>query len=814
MKNKSADSLPASPAASSPLPSSDSAKPPPGRLPTTSNGHALYRALLTAIPDAVFVADVETGLLLDVNQAGCRLLDLPAEKIIGQHHTMLHPPLERERYAAMFRASFRSSGQSGLADVKRIELVRADGTTIPCEISGLAMEENGRHIMFGIFRDIRGLLRSEDQRRLSEERYALALRSITEGIWDWEPATNTVAFSDRCLEILGYAPDEVPHTVEIWRSHLHPEDADWVRSTLRQCADGLLPSFSIEYRMRHKDGRYRWIRSQGTMLRDTSGAIVRLAGGNSDITARKEAEQALRESEQRFRLLVENSPDAFFLHDMEGAILDVNRRACAMLGYEAAELLALHIYDIEVICPPETLLGFWRDVRPGPFAFDGLGRRKNGTTFPTEVQGVAFPERGRLLGLVATRDVTPRRKLERKLKQARDQAMAANQAKSEFLASISHEIRTPLNILLGMTELLRETLHTDRQRQYADTIESSGNMLLRLIDDLLDLSRIEADRVALQPETIRPREWLRNLGESMRIPIERKDLTLTLALADNLPDHWWTDPARLQQILLNLLWNAIKFTPQGGIELGAVMADTGAGVAGLHIFVSDTGIGIAADQAERIFDPFTQVDASTRRRHGGTGLGLAICKRLAGLLGGRIQLDSTLGQGSRFTVILPLKTASLAGSVPTPSAVAVATSPPQGYRLLLVEDSLSNRELMKLFLEDEHCTLTEAETGTEALSLFAGRTFDLILMDMEMPGMDGCETTRALRRLERETGLRPTPIIMLTAHAFSEYEEKCRQAGCDGFLSKPIRKAQLITELHRHLLEAARQASDTARDRP
>ncbi len=814
MKNKSADSPPASPAASSSLPPGD-AQPPPGRLFTTSNGQALYQALLAAIPDAVFVADVGTGLLLDVNQAGCRLLGLPAEKIIGQHHTMLHPPLERERYAALFQASFRISGQSGRADIKRIELVRADGTTIPCDISSLAMEENGRHIMFGIFRDIRGLLRSEEQRRLSEKCYALALRSITEGIWDWEPATNVVSFSDRCLEILGYAPDEVPHTVDTWRAHLHPEDADWVRSTLRQCADGLLPTFSIEYRMRHKDGRYRWIRSQGTMLRDGSGTIVRLAGGNSDITAHREAEQALRESEQRFRLQVENSPDAFFLHDMEGAILDVNHRACCMLGYEAAELLAMHIYDIEVICPPETLLGFWRDVCPGPFSFDGLGRRKDGTTFPTEVQGVVFTERGRLLGLVATRDVTLRKKLERKLKQARDQAMAANQAKSEFLARMSHEIRTPLNILLGMTELLRETLLTDRQRQYADTIESSGNMLLRLIDDILDLSRIEANRITLYPETIQPREWLRNLGESMRIPIEQKGLTLTLALAANLPEHLQTDPARLQQILLNLLWNAIKFTPQGGIELGAVMADTGVGAAGLHIFVSDTGIGIAADQFERIFDPFTQIDASTRRRHGGTGLGLAICKRLVGLLGGRIQLDSTLGQGARFTIILPLKPAPPAKPAPAQSALTVATeNPDRGYRLLLVEDSLSNRELVKLFLEGEPCSLAEAETGTEALSLFAGQTFDLVLMDMEMPGMDGCETTSALRRLERETGLRPTPIIMLTAHAFSEYEEKCRQAGCNGFLSKPIRKAQLIMELHRQILEAARQASDTARDTP
>jgi PAS domain S-box-containing protein len=812
MKNKSADSPPASPAASSSLPPGD-AQPPPGRLFTTSNGQALYQALLAAIPDAVFVADVGTGLLLDVNQAGCRLLGLPAEKIIGQHHTMLHPPLERERYAALFQASFRISGQSGRADIKRIELVRADGTTIPCDISSLAMEENGRHIMFGIFRDIRGLLRSEEQRRLSEKCYALALRSITEGIWDWEPATNVVSFSDRCLEILGYAPDEVPHTVDTWRAHLHPEDADWVRSTLRQCADGLLPTFSIEYRMRHKDGRYRWIRSQGTMLRDGSGTIVRLAGGNSDITAHREAEQALRESEQRFRLQVENSPDAFFLHDMEGAILDVNHRACCMLGYEAAELLAMHIYDIEVICPPETLLGFWRDVCPGPFSFDGLGRRKDGTTFPTEVQGVVFTERGRLLGLVATRDVTLRKKLERKLKQARDQAMAANQAKSEFLARMSHEIRTPLNILLGMTELLRETLLTDRQRQYADTIESSGNMLLRLIDDILDLSRIEANRI-----TLYPKPFSHGNGCAPRRIHAHPDRTKRPDLdpgpgrqpAGTLADRSGPSPADSAQSAVE---RHQVYAP-GRHRTGGRYGGHGVGAAGLHIFVSDTGIGIAADQFERIFDPFTQIDASTRRRHGGTGLGLAICKRLVGLLGGRIH--STVPWARRALHDHPAPQTSPPGQARTrPKRFDRRHREPRPGLPVAPRGGLSlEPRTVKLFLEGEPCSLAEAETGTEALSLFAGQTFDLVLMDMEMPGMDGCETTSALRRLERETGLRPTPIIMLTAHAFSEYEEKCRQAGCNGFLSKPIRKAQLIMELHRQILEAARQASDTARDTP
>lgn len=788
-----------------PPPGATAVCPPAGQNPASPNAHARYRALLNAITDAVFVADGKSGRLLDVNEGACQLLGLPADKIIGLHHTMLHPPQEHDRYAAMFQGSFQASDDSGHADIRQIEILRADGTTIPCEVSGLALDENGRSIMFGIFRDRRNQQRSEHQLRVSEERYSLALGSITEGIWDWAPATNTISYSDRCLEILGYAPGELPHDVDAWRSRLHPTDAGWVRATLRQCADGLLPSFSIEYRLRHKDGGYRWIRSQGTALRDESGNIVRLAGGNTDITARKEAEQALRESEQRFRLLVENSPDAFFLHTMEGTILDVNQRACDMLGYDAAELRALHIYDIEVICPPETLQTFWRDMRPGPFSFDGLGRRKDGTTFPSEVQGVAFIERGRLLGLVATRDITPRKKLEKKLKQARDQALAANQAKSEFLASMGHEIRTPLNILLGMTDLLRETLLTDRQRQYADTIESSGNMLLRLIDDLLDLSRVEANRIELHPETIAPRQWLYNIGEAMRIPIEQKGLALTLNLADNLPERLRTDPARLQQILLNLLWNAIKFTPQGGIELGATAGDTQPEGSCLRIFVADTGIGIAADQFERIFEPFTQVDASTRRQHGGTGLGLTICNRLAKLLGGHIQVASTPGQGSRFTLTLPCnpkEDTALAHQATTTGASSGERI--QRYRLLLVEDSLSNQELIKLFLEDEPCDLVTAATGTEALSLFADQTFDLVLMDMEMPGMDGCETTMGMRRQEQKTDALPTPILMLTAHAFSEYETKCRQAGCDGFLSKPIRKAHLVAEVRRHILAASR----------
>jgi PAS domain S-box-containing protein len=519
--------------------------------------------------------------------------------------------------------------------------------------------------------------------------------------------------------------------------------------------------------------------------------------------SRKQQDAALQESEQRFRKLAENSPDAFFLHDMSGAILDVNQRACEMLGYSAEELQGMHIRQVEFGCPPETLQAFWNNLQPGSFSFDGLSRRRDGTTFSSEVQGVAFMERGRMLALVATRDVTARKTLEKDLEQARDQAMAANRAKSEFLANMSHEIRTPMSIILGMSELLGETPLTAAQQKFVDAIGNAGHVLLQLINDILDLSRIEANKVNLCPVNVCPRTLLTELGETLRIPIEQKGLEFHVRLADNLPRHIRIDPAKLQQVLMNLIWNAIKFTPRGRIEVGAEQVASAVDTPCLQIFVADTGIGIPADKRECIFEPFIQAEASTKRRYGGTGLGLAISKRLVEQMGGRIWVESEGGHGSRFSLALPLSLAPaveepLAGEETTPPLAADARS----RRLLLVEDSVSNQELVKLFLEDEPYAITTVSSGDEALKLFVEQPFDCVLMDVEMPEMDGFETTAAIRQLERKAGVSPTPIVILTAHAFSEYERRGCEAGCDGFLSKPIGKARLAQTL-RSVLDMA-----------
>jgi PAS domain S-box-containing protein len=624
--------------------------------------------LLSVIDDAVMLFDADTGLIVDVNPGACRLLGLPAPRLIGRHQTVLHPPQESERHAALFREVVDATTSRDDVAVRSVNISRGDGTVIPCEVSSLLVVEDKRPIVVGVFRDL---------------------------------------------------------------------------------------------------------------------------------TPRQETEQALRESERRFRLLVENSPDAFLLHDMDGTIIDVNQRASEMLGYDTRELSGMNISRIEALCPAETLEAIWDNVRPGGFSFDGLARRKDGTTFPVEIQGVVFTEQGHNLSLVAVRDMTARKKLEESLVRALERAMVENQEKCVFLASISHEIRTPLNVILGMADMLRKTPPAKPQTPFLDAIENAGQVLLRLVNDILDLSRIEADTLDLRQTTVNPRALLREIGEAMRVPIERKGLVLRTIFDEDLPRHLLVDQDRLRQILMNLIWNAIKFTPRGGIELGAKRMASPDHQPYLRIDVADTGIGIPSNQLERIFLPFTQTGPRPEPRQDGAGLGLAITKRLVERMGGRIWVESEPGRGSRFYFTLPLTTIPDADG---PADVTPASTPPRPgngrtRHVLLVEDNLSNQELIKLFLENEPYTVVTASDGREALGLFAGQAFDCVLMDVELPGMDGFATTAAIRRLEREAGAQPTPILILTAHALSEYEHKGRQAGCDGFLSKPIRKARLLEAL-------------------
>jgi len=386
-----------------------------------------------------------------------------------------------------------------------------------------------------------------------------------------------------------------------------------------------------------------------------------------------------------------------------------------------------------------------------------------------------------------------RQGVERRLKLAKEEAEAANRAKSEFLANMSHEVRTPMNGILGMAALLAETELAPVQREFVANVTSSAESLLTIINDILDFSKIEADKLELDDAAIEVRRWLDETLRPFLPAARRKQIELAWEVAAEAPQFLSGDPVRLRQVLNNLVSNALKFTERGAIGVTAAAEEQDEGYTTLHFRVRDTGIGIPREKHKLIFESFSQADASTTRRYGGTGLGLTISSRLVGLMGGAIWVESAVGEGSvfHFTVRLRRAHAPAEDEVHLAEAAMKGGLPPtRGLRILLAEDNAVNRLLAVRLLERHRHCVEVAANGREAVEAFARTHFDLVLMDVQMPEMDGLEATMAIRR--RENGAaRHVPIVAMTAHAMKGDAERCLAAGMDGYLAKPVRPAEL-----------------------
>ncbi|MCG3193223.1 MAG: Sensor histidine kinase RcsC [Thermoanaerobaculia bacterium] len=543
---------------------------------------------------------------------------------------------------------------------------------------------------------------------------------------------------------------------------------------------------------------------------DETGEVVQIVEFCRDVSEREAAEEAIRERSRFLQALIDSIPAPVFFKEVNGAYRLCNETfASRILNRSASQILGKTVFDFPDAIPLSAAEMYATKDRElleagGTQEYETELRFSDGRWHVVHFKKAIYlgPD-GKPEGIVGVMlDVTERKKAEEQARLDRKRAEDASRIKSQFLANMSHEIRTPMNAVIGMAGLLEDTRLDPEQREYVETIRQSGDTLLALISDILDYSKIEAGKVEIDKRPFRLEEVFEPVSAILRPKAAEKDLRFSFRLGGVRPGPYQGDPERLRQVLLNLVGNAVKFTPRGEVVFGVEEAGGDYEGPWLRFYVADTGIGIADERQKVIFDTFTQADGSMTRRYGGTGLGLAICRELVSLMGGELGVESVAGKGSTFWFSLPLEISEEEHPSPETRGAEPKTGriSPEGRRLariLLAEDNPVNQRVALRILEKAGHSVRAVSNGFEVLAALRDEDFDVVLMDIQMPGLDGLETTRHIRAAE--VSGRRTPVIAMTAHALQGDRERCLSAGMDDYIAKPIQPMTLLNLLDRTL---------------
>lgn len=592
------------------------------------------------------------------------------------------------------------------------------------------------------------------------------------------------------LDFLGYAPEDyIGHHI----AEFHV-DQDAIKDILQRLQNNETLN-GYEARMRSKSGaiKYVMINSNGY---EEDGKLVYTRCFTRDIT-----EQKLNyEAQALLAAVVESSQDAILSITLDGTVLSWNSSAERLYGYTAEEMVGK---SVMAIIPPDRLdeeYFILEKLRNGERIehYESIRRAKNGQLI--DVALTVSPVRDSQGNIIAAskvaRDITEQKRIQRELREALERAKAASIAKSDFLANMSHELRTPLNAVIGLANLLQTpSIPWEKQREFTKTLQMSAQQLLDLINDLLDVSKLETEQMQLENIPFQVEEILAEIVSIHAVKAKEKGIELIMLPQAGIRAGVVGDPLRFRQILMNLVSNAIKFTEQGSVVVKTACEEQADGKMLIRIEVQDTGIGIGSDKLDSIFNKFTQGDTSITRKFGGSGLGLTITKTLTEMMGGTIQVQSSLGEGSCFTIAIPFaKRDDVIAKGPS-ATPAPAAHPHLHCHVLLVEDYPANILVATTVLQQLGCTYDIAKTGKEALALIQEKSFDVVLMDVQMPEMDGFQATRLLRQWEKEKGKRRTPVIGMTAHALRGDKERCLEIGMDDYISKPFQPEDLEQKL-------------------
>jgi PAS domain S-box-containing protein len=804
---------------------------------------ARMSAIVDSAEDAIFSVDLD-HIIRSWNPGAAKMFGYSANEIVGRPNALIIPSNLKEEEARIFKRVLQGEeihNFNTLRQRKSGELINVSLIVSPIR------DSEGR--ITGVSK----ISHDVAKERRSEELLRLATEAMELGVWDVDIVNGKLYWDARCKAMFGISP-EVEATMEDFYVGLHPDDKEATSAAYMAAQDPVAKGYDVEYRTIGKeDGIVRWVAAKGRGMFDSSGRCIRMLGTTLDITERKRVQTQADEEREVVTALYEVGEAFSNLPTLDNSVQKATDIATRLTGAQ----FGAFFYNVENAQGESYLLytisGVDRshfDKFPMPrntaifaptFAGERVIRLDDVTASPNYGKNrphkgmpeghlpvrsyLAVPvvsDGGEVLGGLFFGHSTPRvfteqaeriaravaaqaatgiasaRNLQRTI-DAREKAEHASLAKTEFLANMSHEIRTPMNAIIGLSNLLSMSRPlTGRQQEFINTLKTSADGLLELINDLLDIAKIEANSVDLEKRPFKLDQLIHEVASMMSMRVKEKGLNFTCRDECIEGRRFVGDATRIRQIILNLCSNAVKFTEKGGVHVAIDCHPTeDPAVETICIAVTDTGIGIEAEKIDHVFDKFVQADSTITRKYGGTGLGLAITKTLTEIMGGTIALESQLGIGSTFTVCLPLPIAEVSATDDDGELQGGYETAPPDVRpvVLIVEDYAANVLVAQSYLDTLGFRSDVAESGIEAIELRKRLQYQAILMDVQMPGMNGFEATQLIREYERREGLDPTPIIGVTAHALAGDRERCLAAGMDDYLSKPFAPAELNAKL-------------------